>query len=464
MENIGKKYAKSKLIFTFISLLALASGVVIGSSIFSNRGNRGNDKIDTIYELLKDRWLFGDDYDDLEVYLTDMAIGGMADGNKDPYTFYTSTYEAQNLTIDYRGIGIAHGYYGGNRIITTVFKDSPADLGGLKEGDIITGLYESSDDSAQFISFSSLSAQETIDAFNNYNDEKIKMRISHENIERDVTIAKDYYTQYAIQDVEVIEEEETTVVVEIQNFMDSGMIDDFKQVLDEVIEKKGVIDRLVIDLRNNGGGRTDLASSLASLFVPKNSIVVQYQTKSKLEVEYNRSTPRYENTVKKINFLQNNQTASASEMVILALKDNLPDKVDVIGTYSYGKGIRQQVLVFFDGSALRFTDAYVLSPNGYSIHNIGIKPTIDKIKYDYDLMNYYGEIGFVTKEYREKILHQINGVLGEEYASYEEALEQFLADLPYNQFNYEVGRLLQQLGYDMYLNAMEEAMEIAIHE
>ncbi|MCH5180099.1 MAG: hypothetical protein J1F32_02655 [Erysipelotrichales bacterium] len=462
MENIEKKYAKSKIIFTFVSFLALIVGVLIGTSIVNSKNNRGNDKIDEIYELLKNEWLFGEDYDDLEIYLTDLAIKGMSDGNKDPYTFYTSTYDAQNLTIDYRGIGISHAYYGGNRIIATVFKESPADKEGLKEGDIITGLYETlDDDTLNFIEFSSLSSQETVDAFNNYEDDIVKMHIKRGEQEMDVSVEKDYYTQHAIQDVQIIEGNETIVMVEIQNFMDSRLIYDLEKILDEVIENNGVIDRLILDLRNNGGGRTDLASSLASLFVPQDSIIVKYQTKNKLEVEYNYRKPRYENTVKKINFLQNNQTASASEMVILALKDNMPEKVDVIGTYSYGKGIRQKVLTLSDGSAIRYTDAYVLSPKGNSIHGTGIKPTIE-IEYDYNLQQYYGEIGFVTKEYKEKILRQINGVLNMEYTSYEEALEHFLTDLPYSQFNYEVGRILQQMAYDMYLMAMGNATEIAL--
>lgn len=460
MEDIEKKYAKSKIIFTCISLLSLFIGVLIGVSAASSGKKKGNDKIDMIYELIKDKWLFGNDHDSLDAYLTDLAIMGMTDGNEDPYTFYTSTYAEQNLTIDYRGLGISHAYYGGNRIISTVFKDSPADEAGLKAGDVILGLYESST-SSNLVKFTSLSTQETLDAFTNYEDDTVKMRVEHDGEELDFEIVKDIYTQYAIQNVEVIDGEETTVLVEIQNFMDASMIYNLKVALDEILkEHNGVIDRLIIDLRNNGGGRTDLAADLASLFIPKNSVIVRYQTKKNTEVVYNRVNPYYGDNVKKINFLQNKNTASASEMVILALKENIPEKVDVIGTYSYGKGIRQTVTQFSDGSTLRYTDAYVLPPKGDSIHGKGIKPTIE-VKYDYELMNYYGEIGFVTKEYREKILHQINGVLHENYTSYEEALGYFLKDSDYKQFNYEVGRKLQEMGYDMYLDAMLEATELA---
>ena len=461
MENIEKKYARSKIIFTCISLLSLFVGVLIGVSAASFGKQKGNDKIDLIYELIKDKWLFGNDHDSLDAYLTDLAIMGMTDGNEDPYTFYTSTYAEQNLTIDYRGLGISHAYYGGNRIVSTVFKDSPADKAGLKTGDVILGLYESST-SNNLTEFVSLSVQETLDAFTNYEDDIVKMRVKHNDEKFDLEITKYIYTQKAIQNVDVIDGEETTVLVEIQNFMDASMIYDFKVALDEILENhSGVIDRLIIDLRNNGGGRTDLAADLASLFVPKNSVIVRYQTKKNTEVVYNRVDPYYGDKVKKINFLQNKNTASASEMVILALKENIPEKVKVIGTYSYGKGIRQTVTQFSDGSTLRYTDAYVLPPKGETIHGKGIEPT-NEVKYDYELMNYYGEIGFVTKEYREKILHQINGVLGENYTSYEDALDYILSDSDYKQFNYEVGRTLQQMGYDMYLDAMLEATKKAL--
>ncbi len=458
MENIEKKFEKTKIIFIFTSFIALVLGLLVGFSINAHRIKQN--KFDEIYDILKEEWLYADKYDDFDTYLTDLAIGGMADNNEDPYTFYTSTYAAQNISIDTIGLGIGHTFYGGNQIISKVYKNSAADKANLKVGDVIVGFYDSST-STNLIRFSSLSYQETLDFINNYRDEEVKMRVKSGEEERDVTIKKTYYSKTAVQEVECLEGEDTTVYVRIDNFLDYYMISDFEAKLDEIIEEKGSIDRLIIDLRDNGGGVMDYAASLASFFIPKNSIIAKCQTRQEVEIMRNNFEPKYAQTVKKINLLQNHNTASASEMFILALWDNIPDKVDIIGSYSYGKGIRQKVIGFPDGSALRYTDAYVLSPKGYTIHETGIKPTIE-VKYDYTLTNYYGEIGFVTSEYREKILQQINGVLDKNFQDYNEALNEFLLDLPYDTFNYEVGRILQQKGFDIYLTKMAEIKNLAL--
>lgn len=469
MKNSGN-LAKTRLIFSFVSFVTLLIGVFLGAEIVEAKYERFKDnnitKIITIYDTLKKDWIYANDYEDFDSYLTKWAIEGMTNDNKDPYTFYTSTYDQQGLGINYKGLGISHAFYGGDRIIHHVFKNSPAQKAGLYKGDVILGMYESST-SDEFIEFSSLSAQEALDAFSNYDKEEIKLKIKKTNNNiQDITIARDEYEQTSISSSFIVENGKVILTVTIQNFLDSNMVKDFREAIDETINQKGRIDDLIIDLRDNGGGRTDYASTLASMFIPEGSTICKYELKDgTIYEDINNRRPYYAN-IPKIKLLQNHGTASASEMFILALKDNLPEeKVEVIGTNSYGKGIRQTVKPLSDGSYIRYTDAKVLSPKGYSIHGVGIEPTI-RVEYDYDLMNYYGEIGFVTKEYQSKILAQINGVLGSRYLTYQEGLEAYLISrLPsQTDFNYIVGRQLQKDGYDMYLQAMNNIASIALGE
>lgn len=70
----------------------------------------------------------------------------------------------------------------------------------------------------------------------------------------------------------------------------------------------------------------------------------------------------------KIVVLQNENTASASEVLIGALKDNLGDKVTTVGTTSYGKGTEQVTVPFSDGTSFKYTIAHWYTPNGTSIN------------------------------------------------------------------------------------------------
>ena len=208
----------------------------------------------------------------------------------------------------------------------------------------------------------------------------------------------------------------------------------------------------------------DLAIDLSSLFVPKNSTIMSVKLANGQKRTYkNNVNPIYDN-IKKINLIQNEGTASASELFILALKDNLPEsQVDVFGSISYGKGIMQNVKTNKDGSVLRYTFAETYSPNGYSIHGKGIEPTVDNGNYK-NMYAYYGETGFVTKDVKEKIIEQINCVLNTSYTDYNEALNAFLSNqgLSEQEFTYHIGRLLQQKAYDVYVNNEQKAHKQAL--
>ena len=410
---------------------------------------------------MKDEWLYKSDYDNLDEYLSDLAIAGL-NSNKDPYTFYTSSIEEQGLGIVTKGAGFAHTYYGGNRIISMVYDKCPAKEAGLEVGDVIVGVYDSSTN--ELVKFKDLSIGESTTLITSNDDDTISLEIESKG---KVNITKANYTQYATQyNVFKNSKEEVVVDMKINNFLDRYLVNDVKEDLDKVLEKYGTIDRLSIDLRNNGGGYVDLAINLSSLFVPKNSTIMSVKLANGQKRTYkNNVNPIYDN-IKKINLIQNEGTASASELFILALKDNLPEsQVDVLGSTSYGKGIMQNVKTNKDGSVLRYTFAETYSPKGYSIHGKGIEPTVDNGNYK-NMYAYYGETGFVTKDLKEKIIEQINCVLNTSYTDYNEALNAFLSSqgLSEQEFTYHIGRLLQQKAYDIYVNNEQKAYKQALEK
>ena len=132
---------------------------------------------------------------------------------------------------------------------------------------------------------------------------------------------------------------------------------------------------LIIDLSDNGGGELPICCDLADRFLPKDSIIYEEVgrnfffsslNKAKTDISYN-----YDN----ICIVQNEYTASASEVFINALKENL-DNVTVIGTKSYGKGIEQATYDLTNGYAFKLTTVSLKTPHGNSIHKKGIIPDI----------------------------------------------------------------------------------------
>lgn len=444
---------------------ALLVGTILGGICvkipYAKYDNPYIQKIVDMFYTIKDEWLYKSDYDNLDEYLSDLAIAGL-NSNKDPYTFYTSSIEEQGLGIVTKGAGFAHTYYGGNRIISMVYDKCPAKEAGLEVGDVIVGVYDSSTN--ELVKFKDLSIGESTTLITSNDDDTISLEIESKG---KVNITKANYTQYATQyNVFKNSKEEVVVDMKINNFLDRYLVNDVKEDLDKVLEKYGTIDRLSIDLRNNGGGYVDLAINLSSLFVPKNSTIMSVKLANGQKRTYkNNVNPIYDN-IKKINLIQNEGTASASELFILALKDNLPEsQVDVLGSTSYGKGIMQNVKTNKDGSVLRYTFAETYSPKGYSIHGKGIEPTVDNGNYK-NMYAYYGETGFVTKEVKEKIIEQINCVLNTSYTDYNEALNAFLSSqgLSEQEFTYHIGRLLQQMAYDVYVNNEQKAYKQALEK
>jgi len=130
---------------------------------------------------------------------------------------------------------------------------------------------------------------------------------------------------------------------------------------------------LIIDLRDNSGGSFNELKDVASLFLNKDIVIYQldYGNRRERVVSKNGQPFVFDNIV----ILANYNTASVSELFILALKENL-NNVKVIGTRTYGKYISYSLRKFKDGSAMAFISSIMLGPNDTSIDINGIQPDI----------------------------------------------------------------------------------------
>ena len=122
--------------------------------------------------------------------------------------------------------------------------------------------------------------------------------------------------------------------------------------------------KIIIDLRNNGGGVLQCATDIADEFIEADKLLLVTQGLHEARSEY-RATSRGMLENIDVAVLINSQSASASEILAGALQDN--DKGTIIGRRSFGKGLVQEDRQLADGSVLRLTIARYYTPTGRCI-------------------------------------------------------------------------------------------------
>jgi carboxyl-terminal processing protease len=138
------------------------------------------------------------------------------------------------------------------------------------------------------------------------------------------------------------------------------------------VEKQGA-EGIVLDLRGNGGGLLEEAVLTASIFLPKDEVVVTTDSRTQGHAEYR--TVGEELPKRPIVVLIDRNTASAAEILTAALADDAGAKT--VGTRSYGKGVFQQEIDLSNGGALKLTIGEYFTPDGVNLaKSHGIHPDV----------------------------------------------------------------------------------------
>lgn len=162
--------------------------------------------------------------------------------------------------------------------------------------------------------------------------------------------------------------DDNTVLLRLTNF--STYTRDFMKENHEKLKSRP---NIILDLRDNPGGDIDMMVEMSGMFLPKNSKVATDKMRM-LDIVY-KSKSSYSLSYDKIIILQNGNSASASENMIAALKDNLPN-VTLIGEKTFGKGIGQYTLPLKRGFAVKATILQWFTPKDLNIQGNGIEPDI----------------------------------------------------------------------------------------
>ncbi len=148
------------------------------------------------------------------------------------------------------------------------------------------------------------------------------------------------------------------------------VLGEFEGKLDKLLDKG--IKSLIIDVRDNGGGVVAEAVDIAELLLPKDKTVMIEVGKDGEENVTKTEMDARINSEMQVIILTNENTASASEILVGALKDNGVAKA--VGTQTFGKGVMQEIVPVSTGGALKLTIQEFYTPNRTKINKQGIEP------------------------------------------------------------------------------------------
>lgn len=353
------------LISSLITMIIVNEKFTSSTSIKNIASGDGTTGIETalasIRTILEDEYI--GELDDEQ--MLEMAIKGYVAGVGDEYTeYYTPEEMDQEYSTamgNYVGIGIYMivNYEEGTITVIEPMEGSPAEEVGLKAGDLITKV-EGEEVTAENVN-------EMSNKIKGEEGTKVKLEITSEDgSTKEVDVER---RRIEVSHINSRMLENNIAYIQILDF-DGGTAEEFKENY-ENLKNQGATS-LIIDLRDNGGGVVDEAIDILEMICDKGSTLLIETNKAGDET----ITKSQENPIidVPIMVLVNENTASASEILAGALKDN--NKATIIGTTTYGKGVIQTLMRLSDGSGLKVTTEEYCTPSKNKINKIGIEPDI----------------------------------------------------------------------------------------
>lgn len=295
------------------------------------------------------------------------ALEGMMRGLDDHSAFLDESAFAAlqaSTTGRFGGIGIELGLVEGYFTVISPMDNTPAARAGLQAGDRITRLDGEP--------VKGMRLNDLISSMRGDPGSAISLRVKRQGTED----ALQFDLRRAVIEVASVHGrllEPGYGYVRISQFQDSTGDDLFDVLEDLRTQHNAPLNGLVIDLRNNPGGTLQSSVEVADHFLDSGLIVYTQGRLKSSHAKY-RATKGDLMDGAPIVVLINGGSASAAEIVAGALQDH--GRAKLLGSTSYGKGSVQSVLPLADDQALKITTAYYFTPNGRSIHKIGIDPDI----------------------------------------------------------------------------------------
>ena len=300
----------------------------------------------------------------------------------DPYTVYVPEEEQEDfqmmLSNTSGGIGaiIYKPDVNGNVIINEPYANSPAAKAGLHCGDEIEQI--------DGLSTHGLTSQESSERMRGKPGTQVVFKVKKlrggngwkagETIE--VPVTRERIVLPSLSYVGMLNDKDGYILLDkFTDGVGQGVRDAYATL------KAQGMQRLVLDLRGNGGGLMNEAVNIVSLFVPRGSVVVTAKGRNAAEAVYKTMTDPVDTEIP-ILVLVDSGSASASEIVSGALQDY--DRATIAGTRTFGKGLVQSIRPLPYNGQLKLTTAKYYTPSGRCVQAI-----------DYSHRNEDGSVGYI---------------------------------------------------------------------
>ena len=301
------------------------------------------------------------------------AKKGLTEALGDVYTVYMDAEETSEFYDDLHGnvgsgIGVEMGLRDGYVRVLRTLPDNPARKAGVLAGDII---YKVDGEEVY-----DLSVEEMSKKIRGETGSEVTITVIRDGDEKSFTMKRE-----AINNVSAyVDYDGKTAIITVTRFdNDTGTkVQEFVREFDN----KG-INKVILDLRGNGGGYVKAAEDLLSLWLDGEKMLIQ---KSKHFGNSDTNTRTGNALLKDIEtvVLANGSTASASEIVAGALQDY--GKAKIVGEKTYGKGVVQNLYDLSGGTVLKVTTAEWYTPKDRSINGEGVTPDV-KVEMTYEDIN-----------------------------------------------------------------------------
>ena len=352
---------------TSISLYTYFTGEGVGTLLSGTISDSSISDLDTriarIRRMIDNNFLKQDEIDEEELIYG--AIQGYVAGLGDVYTEYIPADEMEEYTETIVGSFVGIGIYmigdeeTDSIIIYYPIPESPAERAGLKSGDKII--------SVDGVNYTYEDFDTIADQIKGEAGTKVTLVIERDGEQLTFEITREQINTNPIT-TEMLDN--GIGYLNLPSF-DSDTAEHFKEKVEE-LENQGMTS-LIIDLRNNGGGIVDEATEIADFILEKGAVIMTTVDKDgNSEETISENAPIIDMPIV---ILTNENTASASEILVAALKEH--NKATIIGTTTYGKGVIQTLYTLSDGSGLKITTAEYYTPNNNAINEVGIEPSIE---------------------------------------------------------------------------------------
>ncbi|HVW97830.1 MAG TPA: S41 family peptidase [Mucilaginibacter sp.] len=339
-------------------LLGIAIGLFVSDHSLMNQSLgfslHDNDKITKVLTLVKENYVDSVNVDSVE----GVTINNLLQ-NLDPHSLYLPEQKAtslnEGLAGGFTGIGLEYLLLRDTLVVTQVYPDGPADNAGLQSGDRIIKV------NGQTFSGTRLTIKKVNQILRNRKDAVLLLTVMPPNSSdkkqlslkrgrvNTSSIDASYMAAPGIGYIKISKFALTTDA-------------DFRIAIAKL--KTEGLKKLILDLRENGGGYLNTATALADEFLTKGKLIVYTQGVHEARRDYFATdSGEFENG--KLAVLIDEYSASASEILAGALQDL--DRAVIVGRRSFGKGLVQQQFSFGDGSAVNLTIARYYTPSGRSI-------------------------------------------------------------------------------------------------